>query len=116
TDRLLARAAISTLQKAGRSRSGPPQGGSILPPRRLAIPGPAVATPVLLRRRSKMTFHLRFTRVVRALPRHFWLALGLVLTFVPRARAEDTAATVRVSAPYVSLPVQVAIARGFFKA
>jgi ABC-type nitrate/sulfonate/bicarbonate transport system substrate-binding protein len=48
--------------------------------------------------------------------RLLWVALTVLsLALSASARAED-AATVRVAAPYVSVPVQVALAQGYFKA
>lgn len=61
------------------------------------------------------------SRLAAARQRLLWLALSMLsLGSSGSARAEDRApadpAVVRVAAPYVSLPVQVALAQGFFKA
>jgi len=56
-------------------------------------------------------------RLVLSLPSLLLLALlPLALTGSASAQAERGPTTVRVAAPYVSLPVQVALAQGYFKA
>jgi ABC-type nitrate/sulfonate/bicarbonate transport system substrate-binding protein len=92
---------------------------------RLAFPELDCATGVVLGRRFSM-MALAMTpfpptppglifRAAAASRRLLWLASSLLwLALSASARAED-AGTVRVAAPYVSLPVQVALAQGYFK-